>query len=465
MDVHYTSLETDDETNFLVYEMVDLTKEKGRPGGLRFLGCVVSIAAGVVGGPLLGLPYCFHLVGVTAATGMLLFAAVLTGYSGQLLSRTFKELYPTLHASDEFAASPYLGMASAAGGRWLARFAGVVIFVQSLLFLSFGFIVVGSNLQSLCPAIPETWWILIFSTVLVIPLMVRPNPRDWWWTQLVALGTSTLSCIAIVALSIGSMHDPNVGYSSDANRSATGFTYQHFSEAVGAILLAFSGHYVFPTLQIDMKEPDRLPSAIKVSYGIILFLFLFVGIFGQLGYEASVQHYFRGTASVNFTGTPPNLLPKLGGNVLLSLPNGIFRDVAIVFMTAHILFVMVQFSSPVSIFLDHAFAHVRCCWWIGIRNIEDTREHRLCDQRKFVMRVLQVGVVVIVAILAREHLFCFGSLIGASTASFTAFIFPAMFAFQLLTRATTAERMLWIFVGVVGLVAGVAATVAAVAAC
>ena len=90
---------------------------------------------------------------------------------------------------------------------------------------------------------------------------------------------------------------------------------------------------------------------------------------------------------------------------------------------------------------------------------------RIIHPRRILGRVVQLAVVTTVAAAAQSRLFCFGSVIGATTASATAFLLPCAFAWKLLPGAHRGERAAWVAVGLVGVVAGICATVSALSDC
>ena len=155
---------------------------------LTLTGAVFSISAGIVGGPVLGLPLVFVNCGIPGGLALVLAAGGLTAYTGLLLSRTFLEATERVASQDDsdaglsssrFRAVPYLGMAWLVGGRWLERSCAVILLVQSLLFLSFGFIVVGSNLRRLfgpTVAVSESAWMCIAAAAVVLPLSLQRSP-------------------------------------------------------------------------------------------------------------------------------------------------------------------------------------------------------------------------------------------------------------------------------------------------
>lgn len=70
-------------------------------------------------------------------------------------------------------------------------------------------------------------------------------------------------------------------------------SFNSFFAAYGVILFAYGGHAIFPTLQVDMKEPNRFPIAIAVSFALILCIYVPTATAGFYAYGGGLQGTFQ----------------------------------------------------------------------------------------------------------------------------------------------------------------------------
>ena len=257
--------------------------------------------------------------------------------------------------------------------------------------------------------------------------------KEFWWTQVIAVATSTAACLVLVITSIitltassggsgigdvggvggggggaaiasafvqsltaasnGTATTSGGGGSSGSGSGGTDLplSYAAISTSIGSVMLAFSGHMVFPTLQMDLaavaapgtsrtqgysatrnfvdgpNAPQRhyqgLGRAICYAYAFILAVFASVGTLGAAAAMSRVGDGQNTTAVVNASSNGGGGGGGLGGNALLSIPESeaAWRDAGLVLMTVHILFVMVQVKSHTGLVRSNGRAGV-CAW-------------------------------------------------------------------------------------------------------
>ena len=75
-------------------------------------------------------------------------------------------------------------------------------------------------------------------------------------------------------------------------------TFDSFFSGFGTILFAFGGHALFPTLQVDMKEPRKFGWVMAISYFAILCLYIPVSVVTFYNFGLSTE----GMRSVVWSG-------------------------------------------------------------------------------------------------------------------------------------------------------------------
>jgi amino acid permease len=278
----------------------------------------VQISSSIIGGPMLLLPHATYAGGIELSLFMIVFFGIFTAYTGTLLSECFHICLLRSQESNahRFRMIPYLAISSEAFGRYGELLVAFVIGAQSLLFLAFGLIVAGSNLSLLFDdALSQISGILLCGA-FVFPMTLYAGPKEFWWTQVLALLLSFSAGLLIMVQSVRTIgadghdrvdvHNPDVSYAS-------------VSGSIGAFLLAWSGHIIFPTLQMDMHEPKHFNRAVGISYAFNISFFVLIALLGVMAYGEGVPQ-----------------------NMLQALPQGGLRNAALWLMTSHIIFVMVS---------------------------------------------------------------------------------------------------------------------------
>jgi len=162
-------------------------------------------------------------------------------------------------------------------------------------------------------------------------------------------------------------------------------TVNSFSTSLGTMFFAWGGSAMFPTIQVDMRQPHRFHMAVIIAYSILLLFYLPVSIIGYTVYGADVKD-----------------------NVLLNLPENFFRYSVEILITGHLAMAFTIVLNPI---------------FQGFEHVTRVPKH-FCWQRA----LLRSGIVVFLAFIA-ETIPHFGpilSFIGGSTVSILGFILPVI---------------------------------------
>ncbi|RUS91106.1 hypothetical protein EGW08_001131 [Elysia chlorotica] len=297
----------------------------------------------------------------------------------------------------------------------------LTLFGVSVVFL----LLASENLQQLVKDagkdISFCIWLLIAAAALC-PTSWLGTPKDFWPIAVGATVATSIACIIIIA---------NIAV--DAENAPPTFhpdiDVKDFFMAFGTICFAFGGHPGFPTFQADMKEPQKFGKAIFLAYFILLLMYLPVAIAGYSVYGINADD-----------------------NILLNLSGGPMQYIVEILITLHLFFGFVIVINPVCQEMEEL---------VGIPTHFTFK------------RIISRTLIMVVVLFIAESIPHFGailSLIGGSTTTLLAYILPPVFYLKLCSMEgdweqqtpSLAQKVACFEIMLVGLVAGVASTYAAV---
>ncbi|CAL4084208.1 unnamed protein product, partial [Meganyctiphanes norvegica] len=242
--------------------------------GLSFTMTSFFLVAQMAGAGFLALPRAVADSGWMGIVMMILFC-ILVGYSGTRLGDSWIMLEERWVEYKGPSRTPYMEIAYRAYGVHGRRLAYtcvlVTLFGGSTVFM----ILLCGFMNSLVPALSLCEWILIVGAVF-IPFTWAGTPKDFWQASVVAVISTVAACVIIfVQMLIEDFPEPEYPNPTMAS----------FSLGFGAILFAFGGASVFPTIQNDMADRSKFGKGVIVGFIIILSLYLPVAVTGyaQIG--------------------------------------------------------------------------------------------------------------------------------------------------------------------------------------
>lgn len=135
--------------------------------------------------------------------------------------------------------------------------------------------------------------------------------------------STTTACVLII---IGCLTDSR-RFTATYNKTSVTSLFLSF----GIILFAFGGASTFPTIQHDMKRPEKFPRVVLISFSILLAMYLPVAAVGYWRYGHAVQN-----------------------NIIMSLmTHSTVQTVTLVLITTHLLLAFVIILNPVAQELEH----------------------------------------------------------------------------------------------------------------
>jgi len=252
-----------------------------RGGGISWTVTAFFLIAQMAGAGFLSLPGALRDTGWTGLLMMLVFCG-LVGYSGTRLGVCWvilEERWPERYLKE--ARQPYMEIAERSYGMIGRRLAVVCVVVTLIGATTVQLVLLATFLQPLAPALSQCWYTMIFGAALV-PFTWLGTPKDFWQASVMAVVATVVAIVVvIVELLLNNTMSSDVQYPNP--------TVATFSLGFGAILFAFGGASVFPTIQNDMADRTLFWKSITVGFAGILSLYLPVMIVAYTVLGSSVS--------------------------------------------------------------------------------------------------------------------------------------------------------------------------------
>ncbi|XP_039264193.2 uncharacterized protein LOC120340007 [Styela clava] len=321
---------------------------------------------------------------------LIIVCGTVASYTGTLLSECWTILrarYPEYES--ERIPDPYPTIAHRAGGRFAE--VGTRICID---FTMFGtevvlLLLISGNISNLITNLGHDsfplCYIVMITTGCLIPLSWLGTPKDFWQAGIIAACTS----IGAAFFVFGSMIKATSNHPQPERAEPE---WSIFLSSLGTILFAFGGAGCFPTIQLDMKHPNKFSTSVVMGISTVISVYLLVGVTGLVVLG-------------------DNMKP----NVLDALPAGWMSYTVNILVTSHFLMAYLIFNNPVSQDIEGI---------LGIPN-------KFC-LRRILFRTTFAGAVLFVA-LSVPHFDIILSLLGGTTIVLICFIFPPVY-YLLLSR-------------------------------
>ncbi|XP_078485499.1 uncharacterized protein LOC100185142 isoform X1 [Ciona intestinalis] len=375
--------------------------------GLGVFVASVFIVGTMCGSGILALPKAMVDAG-WAGIGLLIVCGLISAFTGSILGKCWTILrmrYPEYE--DQYIPDPYPTIGFRAAGR-VGRFATRFCIIATLYGgATVYLLLIAGNISNLIESLGHVeihacYWILIITAVL-IPFTWLGTPKDFWQAAIMAAVTTGIGgLLATVALIVMEPTTPPATHSNP--------TFNSFFNAFGTILFAFGGASVFPTIQVDMKQPDMFPKSVVIGiicecwntnsppHTAVLATYLPICVAGLVVLGDNMTH--------------DNILDELAKTWLLYS--------VIILITSHLLMAFLIVVNPINQDLE------------GYFNIPDKFSIKRCLVRTSVM------LSMLFVALSVPHFGVILSLVGGTTVTATNFIFPPLF-YLMLSRQLTAS--------------------------
>ncbi|KDO26065.1 hypothetical protein SPRG_08719 [Saprolegnia parasitica CBS 223.65] len=391
------------------------------------------------------LKLCFNLYCVVYGIGTLGMPAnyARAGYywaTAALLLMAAINLYTTVCVSKVMLAAPKYVRTYGDIGEWLYGKPGRYITTLSQLLVCcmvpIAFLVLGGSLLDVL--FPETFsaqvWIILMAITL-LPICMMPSLKESAGTAAAgALGTLLADFVALYVL-LNSMDNIPAGLSPPS----PALSFDGITSVFGNLSLGYSAGVVIPALQREHTQPERMPRVILVTLGFCSVLFLIISFAGVHNVGCQIP----GNLLFAITGTKLGFTAPRGGIVLAFL----FMQLHCTIAFAVILFPTFYIFERI-IFGFHKEQFTLEARQSGFEDIETpvmkddaaletgkpdeasaapmyaTRRDYL---KACIMRLCQVSICTVIAIIWKDHFNDLLNFVGASSTALGCMILPVVF--------------------------------------
>jgi vesicular inhibitory amino acid transporter len=356
---------------------------------MKGMGWVVTclfIVGETAGGGLIAMPTAMISAGLIGGVAVILFGALMCAYTGNLLSENWTVLQQRWPEYRTHCRKPYPAMGlRALGPKFMfivSSCLNVTQFGTAVVFL----LLASKNLESFLQAYGGVQigfcYLVLIVAAFMLPFTMLKSPKDFWWAVIGAMVTTSIAVSLIV-----------YGVLTDKDTCMKQVHYpdivpSRFFMCFGTVMFAYGGHGAFPTIQHDMKKPYHFKRSVYAAFAIIFCMYLPVSISGYLVYGDSLRD---------------SIIPSIQDMTIQQAVN--------VLITLHVVLALTIVFNPLNQELEELLNIPYHFGW-----------------QRFVTRSGMMVAVVIVA----ETVPNFGvllDLVGGSTITLMALIFPVIFNF------------------------------------
>ncbi|CAB3404922.1 unnamed protein product [Caenorhabditis bovis] len=282
-------LSADPYINTCYSEMCMSTVQAAPPPHKHKIGWVIAavfIVADMVGGGVVAMPVAFKLSGLPMGIIIMLTIAISFEYTGYLLGKVWNKLMER-NPHIGVCRKPFPEMAKRTMGPAMQRFTSVLgnvtLFGISVVYLLLSANIIHFFITHVLHIENVSNCLVIAALAFIIwPFTLLASPGEFWIVIVFAMLTTV---VAVGSILTGIAFDSAECYAHVAYPVTTGTsTVLSF----GIFLFAFSGHYVFPTIQHDMKNPREFTKSVISGFIGVVLLYLPLCVFAFVVYGDSM---------------------------------------------------------------------------------------------------------------------------------------------------------------------------------
>jgi len=374
--------------------------------GLTVVGAIFFIIGEMAGSGILALPKAFSNAGWIGIP-MLIICCAIAGYEGVKLGKAWQFIlykFPDLREVRD----PYPVIARESMGPFMEKVVKVCVYITLFSVSLVLLILSADNIYNFIAFLTDKpvpfCGIILIVGFLLAPFGFFSTPSDMPWVAYTASASTFIACIFIISQTAieGKDHEWNSTYlennldeCSPPRPVFVSPCVTSVASAFGKILFCYGGMSVFPTIQTDMKRPQKFSTVVIVSLTAILLMMLPVSIAGYAVYGSDVEN---------------NILDQLDNHSLMT-------QTANVLITLHLLFAFAIVQNPL-----HQGAEAA----LGLDPVS--------QKKKCIAVRLSIMVIVILTALLIPDFGVILDLVGSTTVTLNTFIFPSLFYMSLVRK-------------------------------
>ena len=245
--------------------------------GLTSVTATLFVIGNILGAGLVAIPYGAKMASWLSVP-MFIFIPIITCTCGVFLAKSIDMTVTRGNTSQsEASREPYPQLARDAVGDKCRSFVVIVLYCAQISACLVFLLLSGEILSKLIPLKISNIsshnelrvWISI-TVGLLLPFNLLGSPKDFWGIALAATVTSlTTGTLMLICLGI-------CGYHNTVQVSYPKISPENTFAAFGIIVFAFSGVGIFPTVQSDMKQPEKFSSVVIFGFTILTVVYITV---------------------------------------------------------------------------------------------------------------------------------------------------------------------------------------------
>uniref|UniRef100_A0A1I7SWI0 Aa_trans domain-containing protein n=1 Tax=Bursaphelenchus xylophilus TaxID=6326 RepID=A0A1I7SWI0_BURXY len=254
--------------------------------GINWVIAAAFIVADMAGGGVVTMPVALLKSGGLIGGLVIFVVATAFCYTAHLLGENWTIMKKRWPEYSSHCRKPYPEMAFRAIGP-KARLLTVgtihaMLFGVSVVYLLLSAKIINNLISSLMSFNIGECRMLVALAVVLFPVTLLKSPQDFWIAVVLAMVTTVIAVILIVA---GILKDHGV---CGVNAHFPLFNSEEFIMSLGIFMFAFGGHAVFPTIINDMRRPKEFTKSAFLGFLGVCILYLPVTVLGYAVYGDSL---------------------------------------------------------------------------------------------------------------------------------------------------------------------------------